>query len=249
MSRRRAVPSEVEVEVLLHSGRRCCMCFGLYGDLEIKQGQITHLDHDPGNNNLDNLAFLCLGHHDQYDTRTSQSKGWTAAEIRRYRTLLYEEIESLRSDLQRDEASGDGPEVVEKPLPEETRRVQDKRIPGAELMLAFREWWASISDYERSGREMVGSASGAGLMPETPEMGTQLGNFEVVKIKTWPFLSEETKCIAKQTEETFLGFMACVYAGMYNHEVYGDLVPKEVVRNQRIKEMIFSHSRLYTFAC
>jgi hypothetical protein len=130
----------------------------------------------------------------------------------------------------------------------ETQASQEERIAETELMLAFHNWWGSIKDYEGSGAEMVGSASEAGLMPRDPDMGTQLGSFEVVKIKTWPFLSEETKRIAKQTEETFLGFMARVYAGMYNHEVYGDLVPKEVMRNIRIKEMIFGQGRTYAFS-
>jgi len=64
----------------------------------VKKGQIAHLDRDPQNNRLDNLAFLCLEHHDQYDTRTSQSKGWTIAEVEQYRALLYSKVESLRSN-------------------------------------------------------------------------------------------------------------------------------------------------------
>jgi len=87
----------VETKVLLKSGRRCCICFGLHGDLECKRGQIAHLDHNHDNNDDDNLAFLCLEHHDEYDTRTSQSKGWTIKEARQYRAMLYEAIEELRS--------------------------------------------------------------------------------------------------------------------------------------------------------
>lgn len=84
-------------EVLERSGRRCCICYGLYGDMKVKRGQIAHLDRNHQNDNPENLAFLCLEHHDEYDTRTSQSKGWTIKEAKRYREMLYEATEELRS--------------------------------------------------------------------------------------------------------------------------------------------------------
>src|SRR5262245_7155701 len=34
-------------------------------------GQIAHLDHDPTNNKLENLCFVCQPHHGQYDSKTS----------------------------------------------------------------------------------------------------------------------------------------------------------------------------------
>lgn len=94
-----------EAEVLVKSGRRCCICFGLYGDLECKRGQIAHLDRNHQNNKVDNLAFLCLQHHDEYDTRTSQSKGWTIKEAKQYRSRLYAMIEELRTGERRVTAS------------------------------------------------------------------------------------------------------------------------------------------------
>ena len=95
MTDRRRIP-DAEAEILKCSGRRCCICFGLYGDLEVKQGQIAHLDRNRSNSTADNLAFLCLQHHNEYDTRTSQSKGWTVGEAKDYRALLYEAIMRLR---------------------------------------------------------------------------------------------------------------------------------------------------------
>jgi hypothetical protein len=70
-----AVPGDTQDQVILLSRRRCCVCFGLIGNFDVKAGQIAHLDHDNKNSELDNLAFLCLEHHDQYDSKTSQSKG------------------------------------------------------------------------------------------------------------------------------------------------------------------------------
>jgi hypothetical protein len=74
--------------VLAASRRRCCWCFALQRDDAQKRGQLAHLDRDPSNNSPDNLAFFCLEHHDQYDSRTSQSKGLTIDEAKRYRAEL-----------------------------------------------------------------------------------------------------------------------------------------------------------------
>jgi hypothetical protein len=90
MSSRRRTPEDTETEVLIASRRRCALCFGLFDDLDQKRGQIAHVDRDASNANFDNLAFLCLPHHDEYDSRTSQSKRFTPAELTRYRERLYE---------------------------------------------------------------------------------------------------------------------------------------------------------------
>lgn len=89
---RTPVPGDNQHQVLVLSRRRCCICFGLHGDLELKPGQIAHLDHDKTNHDLDNLAFLCLAHHDQYDGRTSQSKGFRESEIKQFRGELYDRL-------------------------------------------------------------------------------------------------------------------------------------------------------------
>jgi hypothetical protein len=57
-----------------------------------KKGQVAHLDRNPGNNTFDNLAFLCLDHHDEYDSTTSQTKGLQLKEVKVYRQGLYEAV-------------------------------------------------------------------------------------------------------------------------------------------------------------
>ena len=42
----------------------------------------------------DNLAVLCLKHHDHYDSRTSQSKGLMPDEVGHYKLSLVEKIKS-----------------------------------------------------------------------------------------------------------------------------------------------------------
>jgi hypothetical protein len=44
MPERKQIPKSIEAEILIASRRRCCICFGLGGDLGEKQGQIAHLD-------------------------------------------------------------------------------------------------------------------------------------------------------------------------------------------------------------
>ena len=89
MTKRKKSTNAVKDDVLVRSRRRCCICYGLHRDSKPKKGQLAHLDRNPCNNDPDNLAFLCLEHHDEYDSSTSQSKGFTKEELKRYRVELY----------------------------------------------------------------------------------------------------------------------------------------------------------------
>ncbi len=91
---RKRIPEEVQQSVLLKSRRRCCLCFWLSGIDEVQKGQIAHLDRNNENANEDNLVFLCLDHHDEYDGKTSQSKGLREDEVRKWRDELLRELES-----------------------------------------------------------------------------------------------------------------------------------------------------------
>jgi hypothetical protein len=85
---RASISEDVQTEVLLRSRRRCCICFGLDRDTSMKSGQIAHIDRDHANGRADNLVFLCLEHHDAYDSRPSQRKGFTHGEIKAFRSEL-----------------------------------------------------------------------------------------------------------------------------------------------------------------
>ncbi len=89
MTSRSKISSNIETQVLVLSRRRCALCFALSKIQEEQKGQIAHLDQDPSNNSLNNLIFLCLNHHDAYDSSTSQSKGYTEDELKHYRDELY----------------------------------------------------------------------------------------------------------------------------------------------------------------
>jgi hypothetical protein len=83
--------------LLIQSRRRCCLCFGLKANIDEKDGQIAHLDRNPSNNSLDNLAWLCLSHHDQYDSVRGQTKRLTFEEVKSYREQLYSQLAALMS--------------------------------------------------------------------------------------------------------------------------------------------------------
>jgi hypothetical protein len=97
--RRRKIPKEIEKKVLIRSRRKCCLCVHLDGDISVKPVQIAHIDHDRNNNKLDNLVVLCLNHHDEYDSKRSQSKNYTQTEIKHYRDKLYQLINESEQQL------------------------------------------------------------------------------------------------------------------------------------------------------
>lgn len=100
---RKKISSESQAKVLTESRRRCCICYVLNNDDTEKLGQIAHLDKNPANNAISNLAFLCFEHHDRYDGSTSQSKNYTKQEVIIYRERLYQNnspasIQSINSE-------------------------------------------------------------------------------------------------------------------------------------------------------
>lgn len=80
------------MQVLVASSRRCCLCYFLKQKKNEQKGQIAHLNHNRSNSDFSNLVYLCLNHHDDFDSRTSQSKGYTVKEVEEYRRRLYEEL-------------------------------------------------------------------------------------------------------------------------------------------------------------
>jgi len=94
---RKPIPEAVQTNVLLKSRRRCSVCYGLNRDTGLKQGQIAHLNHNSGDAREENLVFLCLDHHDQYDSQTSQSKNLRESEVTHFRDELYTNVDAIFS--------------------------------------------------------------------------------------------------------------------------------------------------------
>jgi len=93
MNTRTHIPEHVLHRVLDRSRRRCAMCVHFDNDYGQKEGQIAHLDRNPSNLAENNLAFLCLPHHDDYDTTRRQTKNLTIPEAKTARDRLYAFIE------------------------------------------------------------------------------------------------------------------------------------------------------------
>src|SRR5712691_9878335 len=88
--RRVRLPDKAATAILEQSLRRCCRGYMLRGDRNERKGQIAHINHDPSDNRRENLVYLCLDHHDEYDRPTRLSKGLTSGEVLAHRTRLYE---------------------------------------------------------------------------------------------------------------------------------------------------------------
>jgi signal transduction histidine kinase len=91
---RKHLSASVEVRVLTKSLRRCALCFALDGDLRKKEGQIGHVNRNAADDREQNLCFLCGPHHEAYDRRSRQAKGFTPGELRHHRQALYETVAS-----------------------------------------------------------------------------------------------------------------------------------------------------------
>jgi hypothetical protein len=151
---RQPIPKELEAEILLECARRCALCLQIDLDLNEKEGQIAHLDHNPANNKKDNLAFLCLPHHSIYDSTTSQHKNYTPTEVKEARKRLCELI-ARRSELiaAKNNKTGPSPKEADKKTLEDflqilpsnggIERLRDRNFAG----WAFA--WDWFSDIKR----------------------------------------------------------------------------------------------------
>lgn len=95
---RKKIPKSTEISVLDKSRRRCALCLYLEYDFDFKRGQLVHIDRDAQNNNEDNLAYLCMPHHDEYDSVRSQSKNFKPEELKKAKSDL-EEFLADKSNL------------------------------------------------------------------------------------------------------------------------------------------------------
>ncbi len=87
---RKPIPQTVQADVVIKSRRRCALCVFIDNNQSERPGQIAHLNGDHSDNRLDNLVWLCLEHHDKFDSRTSQTKNYTQIEVKAYRDKLYQ---------------------------------------------------------------------------------------------------------------------------------------------------------------
>ena len=166
---RKPLPKAIETSVLVRSRRRCCICFGLDRNTELKSGQIAHLDKNSSNNSEENLAFLCFHHHDEFDSTSSQRKNFTIGEVKEFRDELnstinkaftqqvhFGEITTPPSDpyagfYTRIGTSSDSAEITLTPLPDSVECIGRYFVSGNALYGADREYGPNLGFLEFIG--------------------------------------------------------------------------------------------------
>lgn len=96
MPRRATITEKARQEILLKSKRRCALCFA-HG-LEVPQeGALARIDSSPLNDDSDNLVFLCLNHHMQFDRGALDKEDLVGKRASLYKALASEEDASAGS--------------------------------------------------------------------------------------------------------------------------------------------------------
>ncbi|EGQ8062094.1 hypothetical protein KB973_004707 [Vibrio parahaemolyticus] len=95
MTEKRKKPSDPDVaQLLVATRRRCCLCYFLENDERRKKVQIAHINQKRSDSDVSNLVPLCLDHHDEYDSKTRQSKNITVHELKMYKEMLIKKLSS-----------------------------------------------------------------------------------------------------------------------------------------------------------
>ena len=149
---RKPIPEKTEREGLTRSRRRCCVCWGLNRDLSIKSGQVAHLDGNPQNNIMGNLAFLCFEHHDQYDSQTSQSKGLKLSEVSHYRGELHKVVsrawkEPVTIGDRPIRAAGDVSGHYTRESTNAEAEIEVRMLPGNRVHVTGMSLWGTKSEF------------------------------------------------------------------------------------------------------
>ena len=79
MTKRVTVPKAIASEVLLANRHACCVC-------QHPHVQIHHIDNNPAHNLFENLATLCLAHHNDASMQIGLTRKLQADEIRKYKS-------------------------------------------------------------------------------------------------------------------------------------------------------------------
>lgn len=83
------IPEPIAAEVMFRAHLLCCVC-------KKKGDHIHHIDGDPANNDINNLAYLCFTDHNEATITGSLRRKLTPTLILKYRGLHYKTIEEER---------------------------------------------------------------------------------------------------------------------------------------------------------
>jgi len=88
---RTQIPKEISAEILVRSDRTCCVCREKH-----KPIQIHHIDENPDNHEIDNLAVLCLECHDETQITGGFGRKLDATQIKLFRDKWHEFVAKQR---------------------------------------------------------------------------------------------------------------------------------------------------------
>ena len=95
MKKREKIPPKIESQLLLANRHACCVC-------QNPHIQIHHIDENPNNNDLSNLAILCIEHHNFASMKGGMTKKLKPNEIKKYKRQWEEKCAVDISALARD---------------------------------------------------------------------------------------------------------------------------------------------------
>lgn len=93
---RTPIPPDLAGEVLFQHDHTCCVCRE-----KGRSVQIHHIDEDPSNHSCENLAVLCLEHHEQTHIRGGFGRKLLADEATQYRDDWLARVKSRRREADR----------------------------------------------------------------------------------------------------------------------------------------------------
>jgi len=77
---RRPIPTDLRAELLFRSEHTCCICRNPYKDV-----QLHHIDGNPVNNILENVAVVCLDCHSRVTGTRGLGQSYSRHEVRKYK--------------------------------------------------------------------------------------------------------------------------------------------------------------------
>jgi len=90
-----AIPKKTADEVMYKSDRKCPMCKKL-------GHQIHHIDDNNCNNDIHNLIYLCVVHHNEAHTKSYQARKLSEGLLKKYREVHYQEVIEIRENRRRE---------------------------------------------------------------------------------------------------------------------------------------------------
>ena len=129
---RTPIPPEVAIEVLFQQDHTCCVCRE-----RGKTVQIHHIDDDPTNHSIQNLAVLCAEDHARTQLRGGFGRQLLAAEVRKYRDDWIERVKKRREEADKIAVAAMG--GVELSANREALAQQDWVAPPLAQLIAYIE--------------------------------------------------------------------------------------------------------------